>query len=252
MARETDILVRIGLRDQNSSAVLKDLQSRIIRFVGAVTASVAAVKAITFPIAEAARFERELKNVQKTTGFTDRDINQLSGSLLDLSRSLGISGTELAQIAAIAGQLGLGDEGREAVVEFTAAVAQASVALGDTVEKTAEYTAQLASIFKTPIEDVSKITGVLNEVSNASVATGAQLADISKRVGDTAGLAFTEVVALAGYVRGLGTPVEQAGTGLVNSFVNIQTKTSRSSICSKSAPRSGRTHSVPIPLRRSS
>ncbi len=227
MARESDILVRVGLRDENSGKVLKDLQSRIIRFVGAVTASVAAVQAITFPIREAANFERELKNVQKTTGFTDKEIQQLSGSLLDLSRELGISGTELAQISAIAGQLGLGAEGREAVAEFTGVVAEASVALGDTVEKTAEYTAQLSSIFKVPIQDVSKITGVLNEVSNASVATGAQLADIGKRVGDTAGLAITETIALAGFVRELGVPVEQAGTGIVNSLINIQTKSAQ-------------------------
>ena len=226
MARETDILVRVGIQD-NTGKVLKDLQSRIIRFVGAVTASIAAIKVVSFPIAEAAAFEKELKNVQKTTGFTNRDIEQLSGSLLDMSRQLGISGTELAQISAIAGQLGLGAQGRDAVLAFTEAVAEGSVALGDTVEKTAEYSAQLSNIFKIPIDRIRVITSVLNEVSNNSVATAAQLADIGKRIGDTAGLAFTQTTALAGYVRELGVPVEQAGTGIVNTFVNLQTKTSQ-------------------------
>ncbi len=220
---EKDVSFVIRVQDETAQTI-KRFESNVIRTVGAITAAFATLKFTLFPIQAAADFERELKNVQKTTEFTDEEIRQLSKSLLGMSTRLGTAATDLAAISAIAGQLGLGKQGKAAVEAFTESVAKASVTLDLSVEKAGEFGAQLAAVFNVPIASVEKIFSLLNEVSNNSVATAGELSDIMKRIGNTANLTITQVAALAGYARELGVPVEQAGTTFVNAFINLQTK----------------------------
>jgi len=109
----------------HASKALKSIQSGIIRLVGAVVALTAAFKAIAFPAKAAADFERQMINVAKTTGFSEAQIDKLSGSMIALSKNMSLSATELARIAAIAGQLGLGSFGVDAIEKFTESVAKA-------------------------------------------------------------------------------------------------------------------------------
>lgn len=215
-----DLLLQVDLEDR-ASKQFKLLESNIIRTVGAITAAIAAVRIISFPIIEAAQYERAMADVAKTTGYSDTQISRLSDSLVEMSTVLGSTAQELAGVAAIAGQLGLGAEGRKAVEQFTESVARASVTLGLSVEQTAEGGAQLSAIFNKSAGEVERVFSTINELSNNSVAAGGDLIDIMKRVGTTAGLTLQQVAGLAAWSRQLGVPNEQAGTGLVTFFGNM-------------------------------
>lgn len=78
---ELDVIVR---GDDQLSPELQKLESRVIRMVGAISASLAAIKIGAAPITAAAEFERELANITKTTNFTQTQIDQLSTSLLNM------------------------------------------------------------------------------------------------------------------------------------------------------------------------
>jgi TP901 family phage tail tape measure protein len=221
MVARADLEVVLRATDRATPSV-KNLQSTIIRFVGAVSAALAGLSAIAFPVAQAAAFERELRNVQKTTGFVDAEIELLGKDLVALSRGLVVSATELAQIAATAGQLGLGREGRAAVVSFTASVARASIALDLANDAAAKAGARILNIFQLDVSDLENVFATVNELSNTTTANAAQVLDVISRIGPIAGLAFQQVAALGATALDLGVTQEVAGTALVKVFSRIQ------------------------------
>lgn len=219
----SELNIKITALDHASKS-LKSIQSGIIRLVGAVVALGAAFRAIAFPAKSAAAFELEMANVAKTTGFTEGQIAGLSDTLVDMSKKMSVSATGLANVAAIAGQLGLGSFGVDAIAEFTKSVAIASVTLGLTTEKTAEFGAQITSIFNLDPQNIEQVFSTLNELSNTSVATGGQIADIVKRIGTVGGATLQQTSALAAFWRDMGVQVEVAGTSTVKVFSNMTAK----------------------------
>ena len=221
MVARADLEVVLRATDRATPSV-KNLQSTIIRFVGAVSAALAGLSAIAFPVAQAAAFERELRNVQKTTGFVDAEIELLGKDLVALSRGLVVSASDLAEIAATAGQLGLGREGRQAVVAFTASVARASIALDLANEAAAKAGARILNIFQLDTSQLENVFATVNELSNTTTANAAQVLDVISRIGPIAGLAFQQVAALGATALDLGVTQEVAGTALVKVFSRIQ------------------------------
>lgn len=215
---EVDIIA-----NDRASRPIKNIQSTIIRFVGAVSASLAALSAVVFPIQSAKEFDRVLRDIQKTTGFTNEEIKVLSGELLTLSKNVDTSANDLGRIAAAAGQLGLGEEGGQAILTFTESIARASTTLDLTAERAATSFAKIASIFNIPITQTENLTSTINELSNTTTATADQLLDVVSRVGTVAG-SFEDAAALAAQAIQLGLSPETAGTSLVKIFSNFESK----------------------------
>ena len=213
--------VQVNLVD-NVSQGLKTVQSGIIRLVGAITAATAAAAAVGYPVRQAVQYERALANIAKTTGFTESQINRVGKALLDLSTQTSRSATELADIATVAGQLGLGvTAGVQGIIEFTEVVGEAATALNILEEEAAKMGATIINIFKYQAGDARNILSVINELSNTSVARGEEIADIVSRIGTIAGLAFPQVAALAAYAKDLGVSTEVAGTSFVKIFTRM-------------------------------
>lgn len=215
---EVDIIA-----NDRASRPIKNLQSTIIRFVGAVSASLAALSAVVFPIQSAKEFDRVLRDIQKTTGFTNEEIKVLSGELLTLSKTVDTSANDLGRIAAAAGQLGLGEEGGQAILTFTESIARASTTLDLTAERAATSFAKIASIFNIPITQTENLTSTINELSNTTTATADQLLDVVSRVGTVAG-SFEDAAALAAQAIQLGLSPETAGTSIVKIFSNFESR----------------------------
>lgn len=220
---ERELTTTVTLQDRVSPKI-KNLESSIIRFVGAVSAATAAITATFFPVAQAARFDRALRDVQKTTEFTDAEIARLGRSLQQVSTQFGQSAQELTNIAAIAGQLGLGKEGVESVNAFTEAVGLASVTLDLATADAANAGAKISNIFKINIAEIDKVFSSINEVSNNSVAAANELIDVVQRIGNIAGLTFTQTNAIAATALDLGVSAEVAGTSMVKVFSNLEAK----------------------------
>lgn len=221
MVARADLQVTLTAIDRATPTV-KQLESSIIRFVGAVSATIAALGAITFPVVQATRFDRALRDVQKTTGFADDEIKQLGNDLVDLSRNLDQSALSLAGIAAAAGQLGLGREGTEAILQFSESVARASTTLDLSTDAAARASAKLLNIFQLDTGQVENLFSTINELSNTTTANAGELIDTVTRIGNTANLSAQEVAALAATSIDLGVSAEVAGTSLVKVFSRIQ------------------------------
>lgn len=208
-----------------TTKVLKGIESSIIRFVGAVSAALATISVAVFPVKAAASFQKELLNVGKTTDFTDRQLSQLSDGLKTLSYHLNVSAEDLATIAAAGGQQGLGKEGVEGILAFTEAASRLSSVLDITAEEAGSAIGRLTNIFRISVKEAERISSLLNEVSNNSTASGAELIDIVQRIGTAGGtLGIKQAAALAATGRDLGLTVETVGTSFNKIFLQLQTE----------------------------
>jgi TP901 family phage tail tape measure protein len=212
----------------NVTLPLRAIESGIIRFVGAITASIVAFRAASFQITSAADLQEELINVQKTTEFTDATIQQLGSSLRVLSRQVNVTATDLAKIAAVGGQLGLGNQGSEALLAFTDSASRMSSVLDVSVENAANGIAKITNIFKIGLKDAESIVSGFNELSNNSTASGEDLLDVVQRIGDASvGLDLSESLGLAATGVDLGLTLETIGTSFSKVFLDLQTKSSQ-------------------------
>lgn len=222
--QRNDLEVRVLGRDDLSPQFDK-IESRLIRFVGAVGAGLAAIRITSAPITAAADFERELANVRKTTNFLSADMRLLSRELLSLSTRIDVSAVDLAKIAAAAGQQGLGREGVAGVVQFTESVARMASVLDITAEQAAEDIGKIANIFKTPLSEIERVVSIFNEASNNSTAKGEELLDVVRRIGDAAGtIDLQQSVALAATGLDFGQSPEVVGTAFAKIFSSLVQK----------------------------
>lgn len=221
----TSLQISVEARDE-TTRVLKGIESSIIRFVGAVSAALATVSVAVFPLKAAADFQKELLNVGKTTGFTDTQLTILGESLKGISTQMNVSTVDLAKIAAAGGQMGLGmKEGVAGLVAFTEATARFAAVLDVPAEEAAPAIAKLINIYDIAVGDAERIASLLNGISNSSTANGRELIDMMQRIGTAGGtLGIQQSAALSAYGRDLGLTVETVGTSFNKIFLDLQSK----------------------------
>lgn len=223
-SQRSELEVVVRTKDQ-STASLKNIESGVIRFVGAVSSLLAVLGSVVFPIKAAADFQKELLDVGKTTGFTSIQIKQLSRELKQLATTIDLSAIELAQIAAVAGQLGLGSKGVEGITQFTETAARFASVIDITAESSAQGLAKLANIFDVPVRNFENISSLLNELSNNSTASGEEIINIVQRIGTAGGTVLIgQSAALASFGRDVGLTVETIGTSVQKIFLRLQTE----------------------------
>lgn len=221
MVAQSDLEVRVKGRDELSPS-LSQIESKVIRFVGFVSSALTAIKVVGFPVDAIRRFEKEMANVQKTTGFTDQQIKALGDDLVNLSRGINVAAEDLAAIAAAAGQQGLGREGVAGITQFTESVSRMAAVLDITVEEAGTNIGKIASIFKIPLKDIEEAVSAFNETSNNSTASGEQLLDVVKRIGDAAGaLNLQQSIGLSATGIDLGLSPEVVGSSFQKVFAEM-------------------------------
>lgn len=224
MANKSELDVVVKGKDELSPE-LNRMSSQVIRFVGAISASLAAIRIGSEPVVQAVRYERELANVQKTTNFTRKEIGKLSDSLLEMSKNVDISAKDLATISAAAGQMGLGRFGVEGVVDFTDSVSRMASVLDITAEEAGENIGKIINIFRVPLRNIENAVSSFNQVANNSTAKGEELLDVVRRIGDAAGsLRLDQAIGLAATGLDFGISPEVVGTSMSNIFANMRMK----------------------------
>jgi TP901 family phage tail tape measure protein len=167
-------------------------------------------------------FEDAMANVRKTTGMTKDEISVLGDSIKELSLRIPLAQTELAGIAAVAGQLGI--SGKENILSFTEDVAKMTTAFDMSAEEVAIAMAKLSNIYDIPIEQTSNLGSAINVLGNTTAASESQLMAFSMSLGPTAeqlGFAATEALSLGASMIGIGMDASNAGTRLSRAFTMI-------------------------------
>lgn len=175
-------------------------------------------------VAKAAmEFETAMAGVKKVVDGTPEQVSRLSKEIKDLSVELGMTATEVAQIATMGGQLGVPID---KLGEFTTMAGQMAVAFGMSAEEAGNAAAKLANVFNMPIEQVGELGDVINTLGNNMAAKEREIVDAMLRVGGTArqfGLAKEEVAGLTAAMIALGKPPEVASTAINALLTKLQT-----------------------------
>lgn len=207
----------------NLSPVLKSIESGVIRFVGAVSSALTVLSVIGFPVASAARFQQQLLEVKKTTDFTNVSLQSLKDGLIELSKTTNVSADELARIAALGGQMGVGEQGPATLLAFTEELSRAVTALDVSADSAAPALGKLVNIFNLPLGQFRNAVAVINELSNVSTATAEEILDVQRRIGDLGGsVSFAESAALSALAIDLGLTAETAGTTITKIFADMK------------------------------
>ena len=211
--------------EDNLSRVLKSMESNVIRFVGAVSSALTSLTAVGFPVVSAANYQKELLAAAKTTQYNKEQIDDLRKSLTELSTTVNVSAVDLAKIATMGGQIGIGENNVEALVSFVESIAIAVSSLDVSAEEAVQSMGKLINIFGLAPNEFNKVVSSLTAVSVASTASAESLFDVVRRIGSLGGsVTLPQAAALSASMIDLGLTAETAGTTITKIFADMKAK----------------------------
>lgn len=176
----------------------------------------------------AARWEVQLKEIQKTTGLTNQETDRLGDELLDLSAHLGTAKQDLAEIAEAGGQLGV--RGVENLREYTRQVAMLASVTDLAADEAGQAIGFLSKVFDIPISQIRNMTSALNALEDTTIANVPSIVEGLRKVAAIAtalGIELSETAGIVATLIGGGFKPEEAGTGLRNIFLTMQSETEK-------------------------
>ena len=203
--------LRYALYDVSNSATI---------FGGAIVAAVGATVKV------AADYERAFADVIRTTSDgteeTSLKVNQLRDDLVNLSQDIPVSFADLAQIATLAGQLGVAVD---VVDEFTESVAKFSATTDVTIDSAATSFGRLDQLVDGVNGQFEKLGSAILKVGVNAVATESDIIAISTQiasVANIAGFSAAELVGFSSALASVGTRPELARGTFTRLFTEIQ------------------------------
>ncbi|WP_276789938.1 phage tail tape measure protein [Veillonella magna] len=174
------------------------------------------------PISDAMKFESAMADVRKVVDFdTPQQFKQMNQDILQLTRSIPMSATEIATLVASAGQAGIEKTG---LLDFAEAAGKMGVAFDISAEQAGDMMAKWRTSFKMGQNDVNDLADKVNYLGNTTAASAPAIADVVTRIGplgDIGGVASGEIAALGASMVGSGVQSEVAATGIKNLILGL-------------------------------
>ncbi len=220
-----------GVTDQLSAAANKATQ-KISGMAGALsktagTAAAATLAGIALAMAggaaAAVKFENEFANVKKTMNDVDDPevFKNIQNDLIALSTQIPIMLSELAGIAAVGGQLGIGAND---IAQFTEVVAKLGGATNMTSEQAATGMARFLNVTNEQISSIGKFSAVLVELGNSTAATEGEILLLAQNfgaAGNIVGLSTQEILAFSAAMKETGQQSQAGATALGKLFMQL-------------------------------
>lgn len=200
---------------------------------GAALEAAGMAYALSKSLQPAIAFESAMADVKKVVDFQGADgLKLLGDDLKRLSTEIPIAASELAAIAAAAGQANVVDamlpdaEKRAALAQFTRDAARMATAFDIGAGEAGDKMAGLRNIFLLNQEQVVSLGDAVNHLSNNMASAAAPILNVLERAGSTAkvfGLTGQQTSALASTFLALKTPPEVAGTAINAMLLKLAT-----------------------------
>lgn len=211
------LLFDTGIDEKGFSSGVKKLGGIAAKGMAAVGASIVAAGTTVAGLGAAAirvgiEFESAFAGVKKTVDASDEQLSALHDGLIDLSKEIPMTAAGLSSIAESAGQLGIDVDNIE---EFTATMADLSVATNLTAEEAATSFARFANIVGMSQEDFDKLGSVVVALGNNLATTEAEITAMAMRIagaGSQVGLTEAQIMAFSGALSSVGIEAEAGGT----------------------------------------
>lgn len=167
-------------------------------------------------------FESAFTGVKKTVDATDEQLEKLETGILDMSKKMPESASDIAKVAESAGQLGIKTENIES---FT----KSMVMLGDSTnlssDQAATALARLANITGMPQENFQRLGSVIVALGNNLATTESEITDMGLRLagaGHQIGMSEAQILSFAGALSSVGIEAEAGGSAFSKVMVDMQ------------------------------
>ena len=195
----------------NVSDAMQGLQSILVA-IGAEKALNAMYEGLKSCSESAAEFETAMASVKRTVGGNDAFIADLGDSFQTLSTQMPITASELAAIAATAGQLGIAQAD---VGGFTEVMAKLATTTDLTADSAATMLAQFANI--TGTTDYDRLGATVAALGDSTATTASKVVEMSQGMAaaaNVAGMSETDILAIAAAVGSLGIESQAGSTAM--------------------------------------
>ncbi|HEQ9280613.1 TPA: phage tail tape measure protein [Streptococcus pyogenes] len=161
-------------------------------------------------------YDTALIGVRKTTDISGDALKRFSKQIMGLSREMPNSAVEIANLAEVAGQLGIRtDEGGKHLINFSKIAAQMGTATNMSSEQAANAMARLANITQMPQTQFHRLGSTIVALGNNLATTESEIADMSLRLAGTGhqiGLTEAQIAGLAAGMSSVGINAEAGGS----------------------------------------
>lgn len=169
-------------------------------------------------------FEKSMAMVAKTTNATEAEIASMAERFTELSERIPVSRSELASIAATAGQLGVQIP---AIAQFSEVMAGLAVAAeGLSASDGAMSLAKFASITQMPQTQFDRLAATIVELGNNYETLEGKIIDLGLRIagaGAIAGLTEAQMMGVAAGFASITEEVEASGTAIQKVLLGMNT-----------------------------
>ena len=183
----------------------------------------AAVGAVALVGAKAAiDYESAFASVTKTVDGTTAELDKLSDGIRQMALEVPTSAADLAELAAVAGQLGIKTENIES---FTRTIADLGVATNLSGEEGASMLAKFANITKMDQGDFSRLGSSIVELGNNFATTEADITAMAMRLagaGNQVGMSEADILGLSAALSSVGIEAEMGGSAISKIIVQMQ------------------------------
>jgi len=191
----------------------------------------AAIAGLTGAAKAAIDFEDAFAGVRKTVDEADLakvglSFDALSDAFRGMAREIPIAATEFAVLGETAGALGVKAQDIEEFVRITALL---GVTTDLAADQAADSLGRIGTILGFTGKDYADFADSLVALGNKGASTESEIIEIVKRFaaeGEAAGLATSQIAALASATASLGFAPERGGTALSRVFANMATNIS--------------------------
>ncbi len=167
-------------------------------------------------------YESAFTSVRKTVDATETEFTALSSAIKEMSTQVATSGAEIAEVTAVAGQLGIVNEH---LMGFT----RTMIDLGNTTDITASEAAatlaKFANITEMNQAQFQNLGSTLVDLGNNYAATESQILEMSLRLagaGHQVGLSEAQILGFATALSAVGIEAQMGGSAFSKALVKME------------------------------
>lgn len=167
-------------------------------------------------------YEAAFTGVKKTVDGSQRQLEKLNDQIKEMASTMPYAAKDIATIAALAGQLGVGVND---IRDFTEVMLGLGTATNLTAEDASTMLAQFQNVTGFETDKIKNIASVIVDLGNNSATTERDIMEMAQRfasAGTLAGLSAPEILGMSAALSSVGIGAEAGGTSLSKLTQNIQ------------------------------
>ncbi|NQK33727.1 phage tail tape measure protein [Streptococcus suis] len=225
IATQSSVWTKIGTNLAQSGNELKAFGDAAAGVGKALTAglTVPIMAGAGYAVKAAVQYESAFAGVKKTVDETaTTSYEKLSNSIRQMSKELPASAVEIANVAEVAGQLGIKADN---ITDFTKVMIDLGESTNMSATVAAESLAKFANITKLAPENYSRLGASIVELGNNFATTEADITAMASRLagaGAQIGLSQADVIGLSAALSSVGIEAEMGGSAFSKMMVKMQ------------------------------